>query len=177
MWMRMSRLRAFSLVGVLAGLAVATVANARGRPPLAWHRSNPPLTLRTPKIQMANLTEELVAPAAIAPAVQTDSHDAVRCSTCCPEPCIVYRTRGHLGRKCYGREPPIKTILLAKNPAGCSCAVEIPICVPACCSRPPHVEDHCGLFGRGIVDYEWCCGFRLKVVFRACGDVVVTAIY
>jgi hypothetical protein len=66
----------------------------------------------------------------------------------------------------------ITMILDVKNPTCCT-IVQIPVCVPCCCTDVPKVSAHCGLFGRGIAVYEWCCGYKVKVVFDKCGDVVV----
>jgi hypothetical protein len=87
-------------------------------------------------------------------------------------PCITYRGQRALN-VCCGCEPPIKTVLLVKDPVTC-CCVEVPICLPACCTDVPEVCAREGLLGRGIVTHDWCCGFSVKVMFRARGDVVVT---
>lgn len=89
-------------------------------------------------------------------------------------PCITYRDRGCLD-VCCGCEAPIQTVLLVKDPVTC-CCVEVPICLPPCCTDAPKVCAREGLFGRGIVDHDWCCGFSVKVTFRARGDIVVTYI-
>jgi hypothetical protein len=88
------------------------------------------------------------------------------------KPCITYRDRG-CRDICCGCEPPMQTVLLVKDPVTC-CCVEVPICLPPCCTDAPKVCGREGLFGRGIVDYDWCCGFSVKVTFRARGDIVVT---
>ncbi|MFV2067964.1 MAG: hypothetical protein ACC645_13405 [Pirellulales bacterium] len=93
---------------------------------------------------------------------------------CCEKPCIIYRHHGRCRKVCCTSAPAIKTVLLVKNPADCrECYVEVPVCIPACCTQPPCVVSRCGLFGRGIVDYEYPCGFRIRVIFRRSGDVVV----
>jgi hypothetical protein len=90
--------------------------------------------------------------------------------TCCPEPCIVYR---HCGPKlCCGCDPPKEITLKVKNPCT-GCEVDVPVCLPACCEGEPTVCCGTGLFCRDVVDFEWCCGFRVKVVFRHCGDLLV----
>ncbi len=89
---------------------------------------------------------------------------------CCPEPCIRYH---HCGPKlCCGCDPPTEITLKVKNPCT-GCEVDVPICLPACCKGEPTVCCGTGLFCRDVVDYEWCCGFRVKVVFRHCGDLLV----
>jgi len=90
------------------------------------------------------------------------------------KPCIIYRTRGRQ-LACCGCEPPIQTILQVKDPASC-CVVDVPVCLPGCCTDVPEVCDRCGLFGRGIVTYDWCCGFSVRVTFKLNGDVLVTYI-
>jgi hypothetical protein len=89
---------------------------------------------------------------------------------CCPTPCIKYH---HCGPKlCCGCEPPKEVVLKVKNPCT-GCEVDVPICMPACCEGEPEVCYGKGLFCRDTVEYEWCCGFRVKVVFRHCGDLLV----
>jgi hypothetical protein len=90
----------------------------------------------------------------------------------CCEPEIIYR---HVGchKACCGCEAPIKSVLVVKDPCSCDCA-SIPVCLPGCCTDMPEVCAHPGLFGRGVVTYDYCCGVRIKVVFRNCGDIVVT---
>jgi hypothetical protein len=69
---------------------------------------------------------------------------------------------------------PTKTIVLnVKNPACCGDGACVKVCVPACCEGPPQVCARCGVLGRGIVTYEWCCGHRVTVVFTALGTVRV----
>ncbi len=76
---------------------------------------------------------------------------------CCPAPC-----------------PPTKTLVLnVTNPACCHDHACVKVCVPACCDGPPKVCARCGILGRGIVTYEWCCGHRVTVVFTARGTVRV----
>ncbi|MGD9722295.1 MAG: hypothetical protein AB7O59_11360 [Pirellulales bacterium] len=89
---------------------------------------------------------------------------------CCPEPCIKYH---HCGPKlCCGCEPPKEITLKVKNPCT-GCEVDVPICLPACCKGEPEICCGKGLFCRDVVEYEWCCGFRVKVIFRHCGDLLV----
>ena len=106
----------------------------------------------------------LPAPACYAPA-----------PVCCPEPCIKYNSRGR-HRSCYGCET-VNLVVPVKNPSDCGCVVAVPMCIPACCTGEPCVKSHCGPLGRGVVVYEWCCGFKARVVFDRCGDVTVTYIY
>jgi hypothetical protein len=91
---------------------------------------------------------------------------------CCP--CIEYRHHGRPICCCDCNAPPeIKTVLQVKNPATC-CVVPIPICLPGCCTGEPCVSSRCGILGRGIVRYDYCCGVKIIVTFRACGDIVVS---
>ncbi len=88
---------------------------------------------------------------------------------CCPEPCLVYR---HCGPKlCCGCEPPQQIVLKVTDPCT-GCEIDVPVCAPACCEGEPQVCSGKGIFCRDKVDFEWCCGFRVTVVFRKC-DVLV----
>jgi hypothetical protein len=89
---------------------------------------------------------------------------------CCPKPCIVYRSCGP--KLCCDCKPPKEITLKVKNPCT-GCEVDVPLCLPACCEGEPTVCCGKGIFCRDTVEYEWCCGFRAKVVFRHCGDLLV----
>jgi len=79
--------------------------------------------------------------------------------------------RGHC-RACCAKSPPLQTVLTVENPRT-KCPVAVPVCIPSCCVELAGVHGRCGLLGRGIVHYEWCCGFSLKVVFDRFGDATV----
>lgn len=66
----------------------------------------------------------------------------------------------------------VNMIMVTENPAD-HCVYEIPLCIPACCIGEPTVTSRCGLFGRGIVEYCWPCGFEAIVKFRNIGDIRV----
>lgn len=92
---------------------------------------------------------------------------------CCPKPCIIYHHRGP--KLCCGScDAPVETILKVKDPCT-GCEVEVPVCLPACCKGEPTVCCGVGFLGRDIVDYEWCCGFSVRVAFKKhSGDLIVT---
>lgn len=93
-------------------------------------------------------------------------------TVCCPKPCITYRHRGP--KLCCGCEPSVQTVLAVKDPCT-GCEVEVPVCLPACCKGEPKVCCGVGLLGRDVVDYEWCCGFSVRVAFKKhSGDLIVT---
>jgi hypothetical protein len=97
--------------------------------------------------------------------------DHAPASDCCPQPCIKYR---HCGpRLCCGCEPGKTIVLKVKDPCTC-CEVDVPVCLPACCQGEPTVCTGKGFLCRDIVEYEWCCGFYVRVAFKKCGDLVVT---
>jgi hypothetical protein len=64
-------------------------------------------------------------------------------------------------------------MLLVKDPCVYGCYVQVPVCLPVCCTGEPDVDCKRGLLGRDIVEYEWCCGYRVKIVFDRRGDVTV----
>src|ERR1700680_5128987 len=92
--------------------------------------------------------------------------------SCCP--CIEYRHHGRPICCCDCNAPAeIKTVLMVKDPNCCDCCVTVPICLPGCCTDEPCVCSRCGILGRGIVRYDYSCGVRVTVTFRARGGIVL----
>jgi hypothetical protein len=88
-----------------------------------------------------------------------------------PTPRIDYDTH-HDARKML-RGGQINIAMLTQDPAD-GCYYQIPLTIPACCVGEPSVSGGRGLLGRGIVAYEWPCGFKAKIKFRhILGDVKV----
>ena len=114
-------------------------------------------------------------PEAAQPATAAEAPVAMASNAeCCPTPCIEYRT--HLSaRRMLRCTSQVQVTMAVDNPADCKpCAIEVPMCIPCCCTGQPTVTTDCGLLGRGIVEYCWPCGFKAKVVFRpTLGGVVV----
>jgi hypothetical protein len=81
-----------------------------------------------------------------------------------PTPPISYHA-GLRARRMLNCNPEVKLVMVAKNPIDC-CLYEIPLCVPACCEGQPAMSEGRGIFGRGIVEYCWPCGFKATVKFR-----------
>jgi hypothetical protein len=90
---------------------------------------------------------------------------------CHYNPCFKYVGVKRLKRVCCKCGPTAlsKVALEVKDPGKCGCIVEVPICIPTCCEGEPCVKDRCGAFGRGVVWYKWCCGFKVRVVFSGDG--------
>jgi hypothetical protein len=92
-------------------------------------------------------------------------------------PCVQYRHRG-CPICCDCNAPPeVKTVLIVKNPQDCCCCVGVPVCLPGCCTGEPCVTSRCGVLGRGVVYYDYSCGVRVTITFRARGDIVVTYVH
>lgn len=88
-----------------------------------------------------------------------------------PAPPIDYETHRKARRMYHSGQ--VQMIMVTQDPAD-GCCYEIPICVPACCTDAPKVSSGRGIFGRGVVEYCWSCGFVAKVKFRhVLGDVKV----
>jgi hypothetical protein len=88
-----------------------------------------------------------------------------------PTPPIEYDTDGD-ARRMY-RSGKISIVMLTQDPSD-GCAYEIPLCIPACCEGEAKMSCGRGIFGRGVVEYCWPCGFRAIVKFRhVLGDVKV----
>jgi hypothetical protein len=79
-------------------------------------------------------------------------------------------------KACYDVCAGTTTIVLTVKDA-CCCAVEVPVCVPVCCTDAPCVDSRCGIFGRSIVEYSWNCGYRVQIVLTKHGNVRVTYIH
>lgn len=93
---------------------------------------------------------------------------------CCPAyGCIRYHNHPLFRKRCCRCCPPIQTVLMVQDPRYCCCATPVPVCISACCKGAPQVSSRKGVLGCGYVTYRWCCGFKIKVVFRAKGDIVV----
>jgi hypothetical protein len=90
----------------------------------------------------------------------------------CCDRCISYCHHRACKKVCCGCEPPMHTVLQVKDPC-CCCMVDVPVCLPSCCTGCPDVCGRCGIFGRGVVTYNWCCGYTIKIVFSRCGDITV----
>jgi hypothetical protein len=89
-----------------------------------------------------------------------------------PTPPIEYDTDGD-ARDMYRATGEIELVMVTQNPAD-GCYYEIPMCIPGCCEGEPRVSSGRGIFGRGVVEYCWECGFRAEVRFRhILGDVKV----
>jgi hypothetical protein len=81
-----------------------------------------------------------------------------------PTPPIVYHA-GPRARRMVRCNDQVQLVMVAKNPIDC-CLYEIPLCVPACCEGQPAMREGRGIFGRGVVQYCWPCGYVAKVIFR-----------
>jgi hypothetical protein len=112
-----------------------------------------------------------------APATEVVTPDCGDCGQCgeCREPkyCLVYREH-HARRKvcCDPCLPAIKTVVRIQDPCTCS-PVEVPVCVPGCCTDAPCVTTRDGLFGRSITEFTWRCGFRVRVVMTRSNTIIV----
>jgi hypothetical protein len=91
---------------------------------------------------------------------------------CCPEPCVTYRHRGP--KLCCGPcKPGTPLTLKVKNPCT-GCETDVEVCLPACCEGEPKVCEGTGFLCRDTVEYQWCCGYSVRVAFKHCGDLLVT---
>ena len=81
-----------------------------------------------------------------------------------PAPPVAYHA-GPRARRMMACHAEVNLVMVTKNPANC-CLYEIPLCVPACCEGQPAVREGRGIFGRGVVEYCWPCGFTATVKFR-----------
>jgi hypothetical protein len=156
---------------------VAMVAQPTVAPVQQPRAMDPPRRILAPPEQPAQLgqpTEPVVIDEAV-PAPQSAAKASgelpAGAANVRPAPRIVFDTDSDAQRMyaCFGS---VDVIMVTQNPAD-KCFYEIPLCIPACCVGEPSVSSRYGLFGRGVVEYCWPCGFEAVVKFRNIGDVRV----
>jgi hypothetical protein len=152
-------LRLLCITGLLAGLGLPAAAEAKTLRAARADLRQPPAAASPSD------AAPLPGPASPAPTVAG--------AICCPERCITYKAHRPCRKTCCDCAAPVQTVLLVKDPCVCGCLVNVPVCLPACCTGAPEVCCHRGLLGRAVVEYEWCCGYRVKIVFDRCGDLIV----
>lgn len=119
-----------------------------------------------------------ISPGTSSSARETSFHqEPVVIGGICAPACVKYVHHATLRRTCNGcnscGQPPIVAILPVQDPNCCSRCLEIPVCLPSCCCDVPKCSASHGLLGRGKVTYTWCCGYKVVVVFRKNGEVLV----
>ena len=67
---------------------------------------------------------------------------------------------------------PYTALLEIRGPCSCH-SVQVPVCVPGCCTEPPSVVCRRGLFGRSVTEFTWCCGYRVRIVLTRGNKIVV----
>jgi len=64
--------------------------------------------------------------------------------------------------------PRYETDLLVKDLCAC-CFVQVPVCLPACCTGEPQVRHK----GKHVVEYTWCSGYKVRIIVLRNGRVFV----
>lgn len=83
---------------------------------------------------------------------------------CCDRD-IVYR---HLRPRLEPCGPRYDLNLLVKDPWEC-CYLQVPLCLPCCCTGEPEVCHK----GKAVVEYTWCCGYKVRLILTRHGRVIV----
>ncbi|MCH2124948.1 MAG: hypothetical protein MK165_09150 [Pirellulaceae bacterium] len=154
---------------VLAGALIATLASAGSTTAAGRFARTLAAIEAAEEITAAPLPQPVYA------VVYRSETEGGELTLCSDQPCVTYRHHGKskCRRSCCDCPPPVQTSLMVKNPCSCCCCYyKIDVCVPACCEGEPCVVSHCCLLGGSVV-YRWACGYRVKVVFKKCGNVVV----
>lgn len=146
-----------------------------------WQTGNPRSVQKTPWEVVPQPSPEMLPPPPDAtaqkmfmPYVQKGGMPCGPNCGCPPQRRIEYRNHCRPVRKGdFLCAPPIQTVLAVPDGSSCQGAVEVPVCIPACCTDAPRVEARRGLLGRTRVLYRWCCGFEVEVVFCGNGDLIV----
>ena len=100
------------------------------------------------------------------------SHAVVHCCDDCGDVNICYRHIGFRKTCCDPCLEPIKTTLTVCHPCT-GCEIEVPVCLPGCCTGDPTSCDRSTLIGAGLTRFEWCCGYSVVVRYKRCGDITV----
>lgn len=87
----------------------------------------------------------------------------------CAPACVKYF---HHGRHRCGCCETYETVLSYCDPCS-GCVVNVPVCVPACLQGTPTICDRVGILGRSVVVFQWCGGYKVKVITDRCGDLAV----
>lgn len=86
--------------------------------------------------------------------------------------CVRYVQHCSHRKTCCDCSSSYQTTLTVIDPKTC-CQIEVPVCLPSCCTGYPQSSGRDGLFGRGITSYSWCCGYSVRIVVGHQGDVTV----
>ncbi len=161
----MIKIRRAMLTALIAAAVALVAANSAEAGLLRGVTRNGPTFESKVRVIMASFSTS-------AEVLYIDSGCCADVPKCCYDPCISYNYRG-CRKACCGCDPPVKAVLKVKDPSNC-CYIDVPVCLPACVKGEPCVTSRCGLFGRGVVEYNWGCGFKIRMVITKCGDVRVT---
>lgn len=162
-----------SLALLLTSMAVPTSANA------ATVTSAADTAVINAAVTNAAVPESMPAGTiAIPVSMVTADCGTPACAPACVPACGPTITYLHHGRKICCCESPIQMELPVQIPCGCTTTtINIPVCLPGCCTGAPHMVCHWGPLGRGVVRYDFCCGVIVKIIVRPCGDIVVHYIH
>ncbi len=86
--------------------------------------------------------------------------------------CVRYVQHHPRRKTCCDCGPSFQTVISVVDPKTC-CPIDVPVCLPACCQGYPQSDGRAGIFGRGITNFCWGCGYRVRVVVGHRGDVTV----
>ena len=75
-------------------------------------------------------------------------------------------------RSCCGCQTTLDAVLTVEDPRTCR-LIDVPVCLPGCCTGKPSVHGHAGILRRGVTAYHWPCGYKVRVVIDHHGDVIV----
>lgn len=90
------------------------------------------------------------------------------------EPEIIYRHHACCKRRgCCSCQSSYQVLLPVSDPKCPTRVIQVPVPVPASCHNAPWEKSRCGLFVRGVTDFRWHCGYKVRVVWLHRGDIVV----
>ncbi len=153
-------------VTTVAAVAMVAVGSLQ-----AQESAPTPAPSRAPSVVVGQPAQAVEAQVVEAQAVPVAEIASAAC--CAPKYCISYRKHHAFRRVCCDSCVQPYTAMLSITDPCTRCPVEVPVCVPGCCTDAPKVSCRRGLFGRTITEFMWCCGFRAKIVLTRRNDITV----
>ena len=141
-------------------------------PPVAWDENWTPMPGELPPEAVGSGVWEQERDPPYASASPFWSPPLAATDSCCPRPTILHWNHPLLATTVCQCACDRMTDLVLSVPNGC-CAVDVEVCVPACCGDVPDYQAGRDWLGRTTHHFCWPCGYELKVVQLHIGSWVV----
>lgn len=98
--------------------------------------------------------------------------DSEAAPECCSRPVIRYWNHPLLAIVLGNSDSDAQHTAILQIEGEC-CPIEVPVAIPACCVGAPECDARHGWLGRSAYEFEWPCGYRVKIVRWGNGPIVV----